>query len=86
MYPDLKKVGGLAHALNIEFARINSSLKITPDDEDKMPFVYASVTLGNKFSQIYIAAEKRLFMTDFWKDGICLANAQSDSITETVRD
>lgn len=86
MYPELEKAGGLSYALDLEFAKINSSLKVAIDDDlDKIPFAYARVENGNKFSQVYIAAEERLYLPDFWRDGVCLAHANTDSISDLAK-
>ena len=82
MYPELKKAGGLSNALNIEFAKINSSLRVVSNDYAyKIPVVYARVENDNKLSQIYIAAEEKLYMPDFWRDGVCLAHAKTNDIS-----
>lgn len=82
MYPEIKKAGGLVNAINLEFEKIGSDLRVSTDDDlDKFPVVYARVEKDRKFSQIYIAAEKKLYLPDFWKEGVCLAHAQTDDIT-----
>lgn len=86
MYPEIEKAGGLTNALNLEFAKINSLLKVsTNGDLDKLPFTYARVENGGKFSQIYIAAEEKLYLPDFWKDGVCLAHAQTSNILDVLQ-
>lgn len=86
MYPEIEKAGGLTNALNLEFAKINSLLKVsTNGDLDKLPFTYARVENGGKFSQIYIAAEEKLYLPDFWRDGVCLAHAQTSNILDVVQ-
>ena len=37
---------------------------------------YSRIELNGKSSQIYIAKHERLFLTDYWKDGVCLAHAK----------
>ena len=55
MYAEIEKVGGLKNALNIEFNKIGSELKVsTKSHFDKIPVTYARVEKDNKFSQIYI--------------------------------
>jgi hypothetical protein len=86
MYPELEKAGGLSKALDIEFAKANSSLRVSVDkDLDKIPFAYARVEKGNKLSQVYIAAESKLYLPDFWRDGVCLAHAKTDNILDLVK-
>jgi hypothetical protein len=86
MYPEIEKAGGLSNALNIEFAKINSPLKVAIENNiDKLPFDYAMIENKNKFSQVYIGAEKKLYLPDFWRDGVCLANGQAENILELVK-
>jgi hypothetical protein len=86
MYPELEKIGGLANALNNEFENIKSSLRVSIEkDKIKMPFTYVRVEHGSKFSQIYIAANEKLYLPDFWRDGVCLANGQTKSIVELAK-
>src|SRR5580765_4064334 len=86
MYPELEKAGGLSNALNLEFAKINSTLKAAVDDNlNKLPFTYARVENGYKFSQIYIAAEEKLYLPDFWRNGACLAHAKTDTILNLAK-
>jgi len=83
MYPELEEAGGLSNALNLEFEKINSVLKVATDDAlHQLPFSYARIQKDGKFSQIYIAAEKKLYLPDFWRDGVCLAHAQTESISD----
>jgi hypothetical protein len=83
MYPEIEKAGSLSNALNIEFAKINSPLKVAIENNiDKLPFDYARVENKNKFSQVYIGAEKKLYLPDFWRDGVCLAHGQTENILE----
>ncbi|MFM7855452.1 MAG: DUF6193 family natural product biosynthesis protein, partial [Flammeovirgaceae bacterium] len=86
MYPELEKAGRLSKALDIEFAKANSSLRVSVSkDLDKIPFAYASVEKGNKFCQVYIAAESKFYLPDFWRDGVCLAHAKTDNIFDLVK-
>lgn len=86
MYPELKKVGGLANAINLEFEKLHSSLKVVVDKNyDKIPVTYARVENGNKFSQIYLAAEKKLYLPDFWRDGVCLAHGSINSTSDLAQ-
>lgn len=83
MYPELEKNGGLQNSINIEFEKLNSILRVSKDTElDKIPFTYARIENGQKFSQVYIGAEEKLFLADFWKDGVCLAQGKTNKITE----
>jgi hypothetical protein len=83
MYPELEKVGGLQNAIDIEFEKLNSDLRVTRDsDLDIIPLTFALITNGQKFSQVYIGAEEKLYLPDFWKEGVCLAHGQTDNISD----
>jgi hypothetical protein len=83
MYPELKKVGGLENAIDIEFKRLNSPLRVKKNLKlDKVPFTFALIENGQKFSQVYIGAEEKIYLSDFWKNGVCLAQGQTKSISD----
>lgn len=80
-YPEIAKAGNLKAALNNEFETINSKLAVSENGNmDMIPFSYAHVELENKFSQVYIAVEKKLYLPDFWKEGVCLAHGGINDI------
>jgi hypothetical protein len=82
MYPELDKVGGLQNAINIEFEKLNSTLRVSQDNElSKIPLTYARIENGQKFSQVYIGAEEKIYLPDFWKEGVCLAHGQAKNIS-----
>lgn len=83
-YPDLAAAGGLDAALTSALAEIGSRLAATGLPKDIRFLVYSRIELGNRFSQVYIAAEKRLFLLDFWRDGVHLANAHTPDIKEAA--
>lgn len=86
MYPELEKAGGLANAINLEFEKLHSTLKVVVDENyNKFPVTYARVENGNKFSQIYIAAEEKLYLPDFWRDGVCLAHGSIASLSDLAQ-
>lgn len=86
MYPELDKVGGLQNAINIEFEKLNSTLRVSQESElDKIPLTYARVENGQKFSQVYIGAEEKIYLPDFWKEGVCLAHGQTKNISELAQ-
>jgi hypothetical protein len=83
MYPELDEVGGLQNAINNELEKLNSILRVSNDpDLEKIPLTYAHIENGHKFSQVYIAAKEKLYLPDFWKEGVCLAQGQTPSIKE----
>lgn len=86
MYPELEKVGGLQNAIDIEFEKLNSNLRVTRDsDLDKIPLTFALIKNEQKFSQVYIGAEEKLYLPDFWKEGVCLAHGQTDNISKLAQ-
>jgi hypothetical protein len=86
MYPELEKVGGLQNAIDIEFEKLKSDLRVSRDsDLDKIPLTFALIKNGQKFSQVYIGAEEKLYLPDFWKEGVCLAHGQTKNISELVK-
>ena len=83
MYPELEKVGGLQNAIDIEFEKLNSELRVTRDsDLDNIPLTFALIKSGQKFSQICIGAEEKLYLADFWKEGVCLAHGVTKNISD----
>lgn len=82
MYYKIAKVSDINEALNIEFAKINSPLKVAIDDESHPPFSYARIENKKRFSQVYVAAEEKIYLPDFWKEGVCLANGSISDITQ----
>ncbi|MCB9233232.1 MAG: hypothetical protein H6581_16365 [Bacteroidia bacterium] len=86
MYLEIEKNGSINNALNIEFEKIKSPLRVNEENlADKFPLTYARLEYGNKFSQVYLAAKEKLFLPDFWRDGVCLANGKTSEIGELVR-
>jgi hypothetical protein len=47
--------------------------------------VYARAESNNRFSQIYISAEQRMFTCDFWQNGVALGNSYTDSLIDLAR-
>lgn len=85
LYPDLLALGGLTNALQSALREIGSSLIISELDKDLNFLVYARVELGGRFSQVYIAAQERLFIFDFWARGAMLAQGQTPHLAEMAR-
>lgn len=85
-YSDLIEKGGLVSALQSAFSEIQSQVKVEELDLELDGFpVYARVESNNRFSQIYIGAEQRMFSFDFWQDGVALGNGYTDSLIELAR-
>jgi hypothetical protein len=86
MYPELDAAGGLSNALNAEFIKLDSCLKILSNSSlDSMPFPHSVVEKGKKFSQIYLAANEKLYLPDFWKEGVCLAQGQTNKLPDLAK-
>jgi hypothetical protein len=81
------EAGGLADALQRELESVGSTLRVRTlmDDGHDRKIVrhfpsYAVVEYEERFSQVYIAAKERLFLFDFWKRGVVLANASTPDL------
>jgi hypothetical protein len=85
LYPDLIAFGGLANALQSALREIGSALNVSELDKGINFVVYASVESRSRFSQVYIAAEERLFLFDFWARGVMLAQGQTPHLAEMAR-
>ncbi|MEZ6093178.1 MAG: DUF6193 family natural product biosynthesis protein [Pirellulaceae bacterium] len=84
LYADIMDAGGLVAAVQQSLARNESPLSATGIPESRFP-VYARVELGDRFSQIYVAAEERLFLFDIWRDGVMYGNGRTADIDEMTR-
>lgn len=86
LYPELDEAGGLRSALAAEFSKIDSCLKdVSDSSSDIMPSTYSRVGKGKKFSQVYLAAEEKLYLPDFWREGVCLAHGKTSSLIELAK-
>ncbi|RCS44744.1 hypothetical protein DTL42_17655 [Bremerella cremea] len=85
LYPDLRKAGGLSAAFNVALSALESRLTAKDLPEDIRFVNYARIAADDRFSQVYIAAEERLFLIDFWRAGVQYANAQTDSLALSAR-
>ncbi len=84
-YPDLDAAGGLATALQGALRSIGSPLTSAGLDPAVKFVVYARVEFGSRFSQIYIAAEERLFLFDGWNRGVCLLRGVTPTLVDLAR-
>lgn len=81
IYPQIIEAGNLTNAINRMFVDIETPLQVSVNESsDGLPFAYARVENGTKFSQVYMAAHKILYLTDFWKDGVCLGNGEFEDL------
>ncbi|MBF4518890.1 hypothetical protein IRZ71_21245 [Flavobacterium sp. ANB] len=82
---EIKETGGISVALNREFARINSSLKVLGSENgEHINLTSAIVENENKFSQIGIT-DKKDYGLDFWRDGVYLAVGRAKDIQELAK-
>jgi len=80
-YSEIEIAGGLISALNFAFKKMGSELRVSnEDDPNFFPGAFAQIEKNNKLSQIYIASEEKLYLPDFWRDGVCLANGGVNDI------
>ena len=84
-YPDVTAHGGLANAVGAALREIGSPLSAAELDKAVRFVAYARVESGKRFSQIYMAAQERLFMFDFWSRGVALAKGQTPDLIDMAR-
>lgn len=84
LYPDIEKAGGLSVAISKGLADIGSGLFADKTSVEQF-IVYAHVEEGLRSSQVYIAGGQRLFLFDFWFEGVMFGNASCENITDVVR-
>ena len=70
---------------NPALREVGSSLAVSEVDKGLDFLVYARVELGSRLSQVYIAAEKRLFLFDCWARGVMLAKGRIPHLAEMTR-
>ena len=80
-YSDVIDAGGLVAAVQNSLDANASQLTATGISESRFP-TYARVERGNRFSQVYVAAEERLFLFDIWRDGVMYGNGRTSNIDE----
>jgi hypothetical protein len=84
LYDDVSALGGLKPAVQDALTRHGSSLRATDLDVKGFP-AYCRVGAVDRFSQVYMAKDERLFLVDFWEKGVCLADASTPSLPELAR-
>lgn len=85
LYPDLIRAGGLTKALQSALTDVGSPLVVSSSAMFGGFPAYARVEAKPRFSQVYIAAEERLFLFDFWAHGVMLAKGQTANLSEMAR-
>jgi hypothetical protein len=83
MYPEIQASGSLAAALQDALRSLGSTL-YTDSQVSALPVSYARVEAGPRFVQLYIAAEERVFLTEFWAHGVALASGSCPDLIETA--
>jgi hypothetical protein len=83
LYPDVASAGSLAAAFRQALGELPSVLEVDAD-EPLLPFPYARVARGPRFSQVYVAANERLFLVDFWSEGVAYGKAACSSLTQAT--
>jgi len=84
LYPDIAEAGSLDIAISKHLSALGSRL-VAEGTETSKVLLYARVEAAPRFSQIYIAAEQRLFLFDFWSEGVLFGNASCENIIEVAR-
>lgn len=83
MYPEIQACGSLTAALQDALRSLGSTLS-TDAQMSALPVSYARVEAGPRFVQLYVAAEERLFLTEFWAHGVALAYGNCPDLIETA--
>jgi hypothetical protein len=84
LYPDILKAGSLAVAISKSLSDVGSNLLADATEVNEfMP--YARVEVGSRFSQIHLAGGRRLFLVDFWSEGVMFGNASADNLVDIAR-
>ena len=82
LYPDVVEAGGLSIALGQALADLGSPLGVTTSE---FFITYARVAGGSRFSQMYLAARERLFIFDFWSEGVLYGNGSCGSLSDAAQ-
>lgn len=86
LYSDIIEKGGLIPAVQSALSDIHSPLTVKGLNPHPHGFpAYARVEANNRFSQIYVAAERPRFSCDYWKEGVLLGSGITDSLIDLAR-
>jgi hypothetical protein len=85
LYPELIDEGGLAAVLQAALLRIGSAMRVVELDEGITPVLCVTVRSASRESQVFIAAEERLFLFDFWSRGVMLATGRTSDLENVAR-
>lgn len=84
-YPEVVTAGTLSGAVNVALREVCSTLAASaPEPPQPFSVTYARIKRGSRFSQIYVAAKERLFLMDFWRRGVCMANGKSPDLSQVA--
>jgi hypothetical protein len=89
LYDDVHELGGLSDAVQDALTRVGSSLTardldIPKEKRGRFP-AYARVGAAKRFSQIYMAQNERLFLFDFWDQGVWISQGETPSLEEMAK-
>jgi hypothetical protein len=83
-YPELVRAGSLAAALDVELAKIGSSLRSAGTLVGVDAPSFASVTSGGRSGQVLIGLEERAFILSVWESEIEMADGSSPELTDVA--
>lgn len=82
LYPDVVAAGSLSNALAKAFADLGSPLQ----PASLINFIpFAQIEGGSRFCQMYIAAHERLFIFDFWSQGVGYGKGATSSLYDAAQ-
>jgi hypothetical protein len=82
LYPEIARAGGLVPALAGALRAIDRDLLVEGLD---VPPVYARVTLGERISQVMLAAHAHAFSVDFWQQGVQYGHGWTGTLEDVAR-
>lgn len=84
LYPDIVEAGSINAAISKKLSDIGSQLIANESPVNKfIPYVY--VEEGSRFSQTQLAGGQRLFLSDFWSQGVMFGSGSSDNLEDIAR-
>ena len=80
-YPDIVEAGSVSAALSRSLSDIGSYL--VADESPVNKFIpYVCVKEGLRFSQTQLGSDQRLFLTDFWSQGVMFGSGSSENLSD----
>src|SRR5688572_15498954 len=80
-YPELVRAGSLAGALDVELARIGSSLRSSGTLVGIDAPSFASVTSSLRSAQVLIGLEERAFILSVWENDVEMADGSTPELS-----